>query len=693
MLICYDCEKEIRNDYLDKILKQNRLRNIINEQHSNIKRKLMDDDNISSISKESFYTDNNSYNPNSKKYKNNMRKLESSLNIRDSGNLVIDADKLSIHTYNGIITDYSKRRKKNRIRNNDNINKESNQRFSNIKNERKYNEKNEIKISLEENNINEYDKNKRISHNIDNDNNLNNNSSIFDENYSKYNERYIEEENIDNYTKKEEKSKINKNNYFNNSEENSNESNDNEINIKKFNKTNNENINKRSGSLINQNNNIEFNNIMRYEENDNFSENQKNSLNIPEKNNNIHIGEKNENVLEMKRQSENENNSNNSPYISQEKNENNDKRKKYKIYNENNNLYESSPKKIINNDNESIGETDEIHKSIYYEKYENNYNGESKYIRKDKIKKIKKVKSKSKSKNKKTNHKNKNNFYNKQLDNEREKENSEKSIDNIGEIIFKNKYVDSQIDKINNCYKDNNRTEIRKILYQDFYFREVSFSSSSSVKESIISNSKYNEDNNLRKSYQEDKKNNKYENYIYEINEPIEEFDKFIFEQINILRTNPKSFVQKIEASKKNIGVDKRNNYIYNGNQKILLNNGIYAFENAIKHLNVLRSMNKLNYDPKFNIKLPSNEEEINDRKYQNNKVNELLENKIKIKSFWREIIKDPEECFLLMIVDDCGNNCGFKRKDLLDPNMTSIGISSIKLGKYFACYIQLGKK
>ena len=426
---------------------------------------------------------------------------------------------------------------------------------------------------------------------------------------------------------------------------------------------------------------------MRYEENDNFSENQKNSLNIPEKNNNIHIGEKNENVLEMKRQSENENNSNNSPYISQEKNENNDKRKKYKIYNENNNLYESSPKKIINNDNESIGETDETHKSIYYEKYENNYNKESKYIRKDKIKRIKKVKSKSKSKNKKTNHKNKNNFYNKQLDNEREKENSEKSIDNIGEIIFKNKYVDSQIDKI------NNKTEIRKILYQDFYFREVSFSSSSSVKESIISNSKYNEDNNLRKSYQEDKKNNKYENYIYEINEPIEEFDKFIFEQINILRTNPKSFVQKIEASKKNIGVDKRNNYIYNGNQKILLNNGIYAFENAIKHLNVLRSMNKLNYDPKFNIKLPSNEEEINDRKYQNNKVNELLENKIKIKSFWREIIKDPEECFLLMIVDDCGNNCGFKRKDLLDPNMTSIGISSIKLGKYFACYIQLGKK
>ena len=687
MLICFDCEKEMRNEYLDKIRKQNRLRNIINEQHSNIKRKLMDDDSISRSSKESFYTDNNSYNPNSKKYKKNMRELESSLNIRDSRNLVIDTDNLSIHSYNGIITDYSKRRKKNNFRNDDNINKESNQRISNIKKERKYNEKNDIKIGLEENNMNEYNKNKRIDSNINNEdynNNLNNNSSKDDENDSNYNEI----KRIENYSNKKEKIKINKNNYFNNSEENSNESDDNEININNFNKTNNEDINKKSSSLINQNNNIEFNNIVRYEEKDNLSEHSKNSLNIPDKNNNNFIQEKNENNLDMNRQSENKNNS---PFISQEKNKSNDKRKKYKIYNENvKDLVESSSKKNINNNNESISETDEIHKSIYYEKNENNFNEESKYIRKDKIKRHTKVKSK----NKKTNYKNINSFDKIPLDNENVQENCDNSSDNMGEIIFNNKYVDSEINKINKYYKDNNRIDNRRILYQDFYFREISFSSSSSVKNSIISDSKFNDDNNdLRKSYPEDRKNNKYKNCINEINEPNEEFDKFIFDQINILRTNPKSFVQKIEASIKNIGVDKRNNYIYNGSQKILLNNCIYAFENSIKHLNVLRSMNKLNYDPKFNIELPSNEEEINDGKYQNNKINELLKNKIKIKSFWREIIKDPEECFLLMIVDDCGNNCGFKRKDLLDPNMTSIGISSIKLGKYFACYIQLGKK
>ena len=42
------------------------------------------------------------------------------------------------------------------------------------------------------------------------------------------------------------------------------------------------------------------------------------------------------------------------------------------------------------------------------------------------------------------------------------------------------------------------------------------------------------------------------------------------------------------------------------------------------------------------------------------------------------------------MIIDDSGNNCGFKRKDLLDPRITNIGINSVELGKYFACYIQL---
>ena len=415
MLICFDCEREMRNEYLDKIKKENGIRYRIKEQHSKIKRELMDDDNISSISNASFYTDNNSYNPNSKKCKKNMKELKPSLNRIDSRNLFIDTDKLSVHSYNGIITDYSNRRKKNKIRNPDFVNKESNQRISNIKKERK--------------------------------------------NYEvKYN---------DNYTNKKEKIKINKNNYFNNNDENLNKNNEDEIDINNLNKTNNENINKKRESFINKNNNIEFNNFMAYEEKDNLSEHSKNSLNIPEKN---------ENISDKNRPSENRNNP---EIISNTNPENNDKRKKYKIYNENNNdLYESNSKKNINRDNESISETDEIHKSIYYERNENNLYGESKYIRKDKIKRHKKVKSK----NKKTNNKNiYNNLDNQQLDNESEQANYESSNDKKGNVIFHNKYVDSDLTEINKCCNDNDKIDNKRVLYQDFYFREVSFSSSSSV--------------------------------------------------------------------------------------------------------------------------------------------------------------------------------------------------------------------
>ena len=699
MLICFDCEKEMRNEYFDKIRKKNGIKKIKYEQHSHIKRKLLEDDNISRYSRESCYTDNNSYNPTNKKYKKFGREVESSLNLTDSRNFGLDNDEMSIHSYNGIITDYSKRRRKREIKYQDKEIKESKKRNSNIERERKNNGENCFKLNMDENSIGQSIKDDRI---IDNDMNYDNYdtkkkkySSKDDEIDSNYYKKYNENEDKDNYSNKNEKKiKINKNNIFNNNEinlfeskENENkedemQNNNNKINNENINIDNNYNtnkkINKKNESLINQNNDIkiEFNNTMKYREDDNLSKNSEISNNILDKN---------ENELENNRQKENDVNS---PFISVKKNENKNKKKKYEIYIENNNnLYDSSSKKNINENNENVSESDEAHKSIYYEKIENNDFGRTKYIRRDKI-----SRKKVRSKNKQNNNKNTKHYSdNKQLDNESYKENSENS-DNMGVIIFNNKYIESEKNKINESYNEKNRIENRKILYQDFYFREVSFSSSSSVKDSINSDSKYNEYDTIR-SYPEDRKIHKFEKCTYEINEPKEEFDKFIFEQINIIRANPKSFVQKIESSKKNIGVDKRNNYIYNGNQKILLNNGIYAFENAIKHLNVLRSMNKLKYNPEFNIKLPSNEDEINDRKYQNNMVNELLKNKIKIKSFWREIIKDPEECFLLMIVDDCGNNCGFKRKDLLEPSMNSIGISSIKLGKYFACYIQLGKK
>ena len=62
----------------------------------------------------------------------------------------------------------------------------------------------------------------------------------------------------------------------------------------------------------------------------------------------------------------------------------------------------------------------------------------------------------------------------------------------------------------------------------------------------------------------------------------------------------------------------------------------------------------------------------------------------IPIKLFLRDIIKDCETCFILMIVDDTGANSGKKRNDILDPSMEYIGIVSKIIGKIIASYITL---
>ena len=67
-----------------------------------------------------------------------------------------------------------------------------------------------------------------------------------------------------------------------------------------------------------------------------------------------------------------------------------------------------------------------------------------------------------------------------------------------------------------------------------------------------------------------------------------------------------------------------------------------------------------------------------------------MINNGINIKSYWRDVIKDPEISFLLMIVDDNGVKSGKKRKDILNSSMKYIGISSVEINGKFVCYITL---
>ena len=98
--------------------------------------------------------------------------------------------------------------------------------------------------------------------------------------------------------------------------------------------------------------------------------------------------------------------------------------------------------------------------------------------------------------------------------------------------------------------------------------------------------------------------------------------------------------------------------------------------------------MNKLIFEPNLVVKLPKSEDDIKNKDYFRNEIKHMIEKGIPIQAYWRDIIKEPETSFLMMVIDDTGIKSGLKRKDILDPNKKYIGISSISIGKHFVCFL-----
>ena len=190
--------------------------------------------------------------------------------------------------------------------------------------------------------------------------------------------------------------------------------------------------------------------------------------------------------------------------------------------------------------------------------------------------------------------------------------------------------------------------------------------------------------------YQPEEEDDSLEENIIDKSVPSDEFSKYIFTQINLLRENPSSFINLIQGSESNIQRDKKNRLIYKTKLKVALDKGIKAFEEAKLILSNTKPMTKLNFDYDMKLKLPKNEINIKSNNYLKNQVLIKGDKGINIKAYWKEIIYDPETCFVLMIVDDNGKKAGFKRRNLLNPEYKYIGISSKNINNNFICYITL---
>jgi len=172
--------------------------------------------------------------------------------------------------------------------------------------------------------------------------------------------------------------------------------------------------------------------------------------------------------------------------------------------------------------------------------------------------------------------------------------------------------------------------------------------------------------------------------------EPNDEYSKYLFYKINKLRVNPQSYIKTLEDCKKNIIKDKHGRLIYNNEIKILLRKGEEAFNDAINFLKKLKPMNNLIFNPYIVIDLPKNEDDIKNKKDIFTKAENMINEGIIIKSFWRNVIKDPELSLLMLIVDDTGDNYAKRRNDIFDRNMKYIGINSIEINKNFLSYFSL---
>ena len=182
------------------------------------------------------------------------------------------------------------------------------------------------------------------------------------------------------------------------------------------------------------------------------------------------------------------------------------------------------------------------------------------------------------------------------------------------------------------------------------------------------------------------------------INElPDDDYSTYIFSNINRVRTNPQSILQKIIKGKENITkkvIRDEERWLFVGNKcKVVIKNGESAFDEAINFIENVQPMNALLFKKSICVPVPKTEEEIKDKSYIIEKVNEMTARGENVLAFWRDNVFDPETSFIMMLVDNNIKNSGERRGDIFNSDYKYIGISCQKINKSFAAYVTFSKK
>ena len=261
--------------------------------------------------------------------------------------------------------------------------------------------------------------------------------------------------------------------------------------------------------------------------------------------------------------------------------------------------------------------------------------------------------------------------------------------DNINVLDFNNTNNNNN----NNFNNSNTEYILNSNLYTNKTKNDLPNTSSNNVESQVIKSTMFYDKQNDENNEKNSQSMNKILDETADAHlSPADDFSKYIFNKINDIRQNPQKYISVLEDAKNNIVIDKKSGkLIYkspNSKVKVAMNRGVDAFDEAIMFLNNLEPMHPLIYHPLITINVPDNEIDLKNKEYLKDEVSRIESKNIYIKSYFRDIVKEPETCFILMIADDSSKNSGMKRKDILDRNKKYIGIVSKKIEKSFACYI-----
>lgn len=173
-------------------------------------------------------------------------------------------------------------------------------------------------------------------------------------------------------------------------------------------------------------------------------------------------------------------------------------------------------------------------------------------------------------------------------------------------------------------------------------------------------------------------------------NEQYDQFSIRALDLINSIRKDPPSYSSKIIDNIQYILVEN-DKKIFKKKVKVLLNRGEDAFREAANELSQLAPMGELVMKPEIMIPLPETEEQLNNNLILRNNVN-IIRNSYNINVYFKNLIKNPEIAVLLLIIDDCANNPGKKRKAILNPEFRKIAINSKFIGSKFISHFAFSK-